>query len=124
MTDVCLICVPRQNRTRRGQWLKKGARQRELIDTGHDKRFVRRDEKGSFDQLADVGRSLSQDVRKHAKNKVRSSYLPAPTKSLCRFNGLRLFTPARRRRGPLERARPRHLNRHRGDLQRRQIILR
>jgi hypothetical protein len=44
---------------------------RELIDTGRDKRFVRRDEKGRFDEVADVGRSLSQDVRKHAKTKVR-----------------------------------------------------
>jgi hypothetical protein len=33
-----------------------------------DKRYVRRDDKGRFtaDQ-AEVGRSLSQDVRKHAK---------------------------------------------------------
>ena len=44
---------------------------RELIDTGKDKRFVRRDEKGRFDEVADVGRSLSQDVRKEAKTKVR-----------------------------------------------------
>ena len=43
---------------------------RELIDTGKDKRFVRRDEKGRFDEVADVGRSLSQDVRKEAKTKV------------------------------------------------------
>ncbi|OLD25520.1 MAG: hypothetical protein AUJ04_07455 [Acidobacteria bacterium 13_1_40CM_3_55_6] len=43
---------------------------RELIDTGRDKRFVRRDEKGRFDEVIDVGRSLSQDVRKEAKTKV------------------------------------------------------
>lgn len=43
---------------------------RELIDTGKDKRFVRRDEKGRFDEAVDVGRSLSQDVRKEAKTKV------------------------------------------------------
>ena len=36
---------------------------RELIDTGNDKRYVRRDEKGRFDEVVDVGRSLAQDVR-------------------------------------------------------------
>ena len=45
---------------------------RELIDTGSDKRFVRRDEKGRFDEVDDVGRSLAQDVKKHAKTKVES----------------------------------------------------
>lgn len=45
---------------------------RELIDTGTDKRFVRRDEKGRFDESDDVGRSLSQDVKKHAKTEVES----------------------------------------------------
>jgi len=43
---------------------------RELIDTGRDKRFVRRDEKGRFYDVVDVGRSLSQDVRKDATTKV------------------------------------------------------
>lgn len=51
---------------------KKGDSKRELIDTGNDKRFVRRDEKGRFDEVDDVGRSLGQDVRKHAKNTVPS----------------------------------------------------
>jgi hypothetical protein len=45
---------------------------RELIDTGTDKRYVRRDEKGQFEESDDVGRSLSQDVRKHAKTEVKS----------------------------------------------------
>ena len=45
---------------------------RELIDTGRDKRFVRRDEKGRFEESDDVGRSLAQDVRKHAKTTVPS----------------------------------------------------
>lgn len=40
---------------------------RELIDTGTDKRYVRRDEKGQFKEVVDVGRSLSQDVKKKAK---------------------------------------------------------
>lgn len=45
---------------------------RELIDTGTDKRYVRRDEKGQFKESDDVGRSLSQDVKKHAKTEVES----------------------------------------------------
>ncbi|HEX8073198.1 MAG TPA: hypothetical protein VF546_24845 [Pyrinomonadaceae bacterium] len=51
---------------------KKKARDRELIDTGNDKRYVRRDEKGRFDEVDDVGRSLAQDVRKPAKTEVKS----------------------------------------------------
>ncbi len=43
---------------------------RELIDTGTDKRFVRRNEKGQFEDVVDVGRSLAQDRRKEAKTKV------------------------------------------------------
>ena len=43
---------------------------RELVDTGRDKRFVRRDEKGRFKDVADVGRSLSTDRRRQAKTKV------------------------------------------------------
>jgi hypothetical protein len=45
---------------------------RELIDTGTDKRYVRRDEQGQFKESDDVGRSLSQDVKKSAKTKVKS----------------------------------------------------
>ena len=43
---------------------------RELIDTGTDKRFVRRDEKGRFEEVADVGRSLARDRQQQAKTKV------------------------------------------------------
>lgn len=43
---------------------------RELIDTGTDKRFVRRTDEGKFKESDDVGRSLAQDVRQHAKTKV------------------------------------------------------
>jgi hypothetical protein len=45
---------------------------RELIDTGTDKRFVRRDAKGRFDEVVDVGKSLSQDRKRQAKTKVPS----------------------------------------------------
>ena len=43
---------------------------RELINTGSDKRYVRRDEKGRFEDVADVGRSLARDRQQQAKTKV------------------------------------------------------
>ena len=50
-----------------------GKRKRELIEpTPGDKRFVRRDEKGQFDEVVDAGRSLAQDVRQHAKTTTES----------------------------------------------------
>lgn len=51
---------------------KRKAKKRELIDTGRDKRFVRRDDQGQFKEVDDVGRSLSQDRRRKAKKKVKS----------------------------------------------------
>lgn len=51
---------------------KKSAKRGGLIDTGTDKRYVRRDEKGQFKESGDVGRSLSRDVKKSAKTKVKS----------------------------------------------------
>ena len=47
---------------------------RELIDTGTDKRYVRRDEKGRFDEVVDVGRSLSQDRKRHAENESKPGH--------------------------------------------------
>jgi hypothetical protein len=49
---------------------KSGASKRELIDTGNDKRYVRRDDKGRFDEVDNQSRSLSQDVKKRAKTTV------------------------------------------------------
>ena len=49
-----------------------GKGDRELIDTGTDKRYVRREEQGQFKESDDVGRSLSQDVKRDAKTKVKS----------------------------------------------------
>jgi hypothetical protein len=43
-----------------------GMTRRELIDTGNDKRYVRRDERGRFDEVEDVGRSLAQDRKREA----------------------------------------------------------
>lgn len=48
------------------------ASKRELIDTGTDKRYVRRDEKGQFKESDDVGKSLSQDRKRQAKTEVPS----------------------------------------------------
>ena len=50
--------------------MAKKAAKRELIDTGTDKRYVRRNEKGQFDEVADVGRSLARDRQQQAKTKV------------------------------------------------------
>ena len=47
---------------------KRVAAKRELIDTGHNKLFVRRNARGtSFKEVEDVGRSLAQERRRKAK---------------------------------------------------------
>lgn len=46
---------------------RKTAAKRELIATGTDKRYVRRDNNGQLKESDDVGRSLSQDRQRHAK---------------------------------------------------------
>jgi len=48
------------------------ANKRELIDTGADKRYVRRDDQGQFKESDDVGRSLAADRRTRAKTEVKS----------------------------------------------------
>lgn len=45
---------------------------RELIDTGNDKRYVRRDDHGRFKESADVSKSLAADRRQKAKHKAKS----------------------------------------------------
>ena len=45
---------------------------RELIEPHKaDKRYVRRDDAGRFKEVDDVGRSLSQDVRRAAKTESK-----------------------------------------------------
>jgi hypothetical protein len=44
---------------------------RELIDTGTDKRYVRRDEDGKFKESVDVGKSLAADRRTKAKTTAK-----------------------------------------------------
>jgi len=55
---------------------KKAARRkshkRELIDTGRDKRYVRRDDKGQFKEVDEMGRSLSQDRQRKAKTVAKA----------------------------------------------------
>lgn len=44
---------------------------RELIDTGKDKRFVKRGDDGEFKDSVDVGRSLSQDQQRDSKKDTK-----------------------------------------------------
>ncbi|TCI00684.1 hypothetical protein EJV46_01350 [Roseococcus sp. SYP-B2431] len=44
---------------------------RELIDTGTDKRSVRRDAEGKFKESDDVGKSLAADQRQQAKTTAK-----------------------------------------------------
>jgi hypothetical protein len=48
------------------------AAKRELINTGSDKRYVRRSASGRFKESDDVGKSLSQDRRRKAKTKAKA----------------------------------------------------
>jgi hypothetical protein len=52
---------------------RKVASKRELIDTGTNKLFVRRNERGtSFKKVVDAGKSITRDKRTKAKRKVAS----------------------------------------------------
>lgn len=53
---------------------QKKAAKRERVDTGADKRFVRRGAGGKFKESDDLGRSLTGDRRKKAKTKVKSGH--------------------------------------------------
>jgi hypothetical protein len=50
---------------------KRAAAKRELINTGSDKRYVRRGSSGKFKESDDVSRSLAQDRRRRAKTKTK-----------------------------------------------------
>src|SRR5688572_6514588 len=52
---------------KRGGGRAKSSGKRELVNTGSDKRFVRRGESGQFKESDDVGRSLASDRRQSAK---------------------------------------------------------
>lgn len=48
------------------------AKKRELLDTGTEKRYMRRDGTGQFtDDQVDVGKSLADDRRQHSKTDAK-----------------------------------------------------
>jgi len=47
---------------------------RELIDTGTDKRYVKRNPDGTFKESVDVGRSLAADRRSKSKSVAKPGY--------------------------------------------------
>ncbi len=49
-------------------------KKRELVNTGTDKRFVRRDKQGQFKESDDVGRSLAADQRQKSKTKAKKGH--------------------------------------------------
>jgi len=62
----------RRSSAKRGSSSKRRASsKRELINTGTDKRYVRRTASGKFKESDDVGRSLSADRRRKAKTKSK-----------------------------------------------------
>jgi len=46
---------------------KRSTSKRELVDTGRNKLFAKRNTKGQFKEMDDVGRSLTADRRRTAK---------------------------------------------------------
>ena len=58
--------------TEKNRMAKRKAQKRELINTGTDKRFVRRDKGGKFSESDDVGKSLSGDRRRKAKTTAKA----------------------------------------------------
>ena len=72
---------------------RKVSSKRELIDTGTDKRYVRRRAYGTFKESDDVSRSLSADRRRKAKGTSRSGM--GDTGDRARSSAKR--TPAKRR---------------------------
>jgi bifunctional non-homologous end joining protein LigD len=83
------------------------AAKRELIDAGTDKRYVRRDEQGQFQENDDVGRSSAADQRHDAKTEASAARATRATESaepvsLERYHQKRRFndTPEPRGRVP------------------------
>jgi hypothetical protein len=53
---------------------KRATSTRELIDTGTDKRYVKRSARGQFKESDDVSLSLSADRRQKAKKTVKAGF--------------------------------------------------
>ena len=65
--------VARRKTAKRKAAKRKTARKRELIDTGTNKLFVRRNARGtSFTKVVDAGKSIAADKRQKAKRRVPS----------------------------------------------------
>jgi len=65
---VCTLCEDQIMATK----TKRRSSKRELINTGRDKRYVRRDAQGQFKEVDEQSRSLSQDRRRKAKTTVKA----------------------------------------------------
>jgi hypothetical protein len=52
---------------------KNGTSKRELMDTGNDKCYTKRDEKGRFDEAGNGGRSISQASASRTKRSTQSA---------------------------------------------------
>jgi hypothetical protein len=50
---------------------QRRAAKRELINTGSDKRYIRRGENGRFKESDDVGESSAQDPKRNARTKSK-----------------------------------------------------
>ena len=67
------MAATKKKATRKAAPKRKAASRRELIDTGTNKLFVRRNARGtSFKKVVDAGRSITRDKRTKAKRKVAS----------------------------------------------------
>lgn len=64
--------MPAAKKAAKAKAKRPAARKRELIDTGTDKRYVRRDKKGQFKDVVDIGRSLAADRRSKSKTVSKS----------------------------------------------------
>jgi ferritin-like metal-binding protein YciE len=60
-----------KNSSRRATTRSRGTGKRELIDTGRDKRYVRRDAAGRFGESDKVSRSLAQDRKRRARTRSK-----------------------------------------------------
>ena len=66
------MATTKKKAVKKGTSKRRTAARRELIDTGNDKRYVRRSENGRFNEIDNVGRSLSQDRKRKAKTVVKA----------------------------------------------------
>jgi hypothetical protein len=53
---------------------KRSSSRRETIDTGRNKMFAKRDARGQFKEMDDMGRSLATDRRQKAKTAAKSGH--------------------------------------------------